>query len=44
MDTRDNVDIQVQNISIKGSGLHLKNFGNYIKIYGKAKLSINGYE
>ena len=30
-----------KNISIKGSGLHLKNFGDYIKIYGKAKLSIN---
>lgn len=41
MDTKDNVDIQVQNISIEGSGLHLKNFGDYIKIYGKAKLSIN---
>ena len=41
MDTKENVDVQVQNISIKGSGLHLKNFGDYIKIYGKAKLSIN---
>ena len=41
MNTKDNVNIQVQNVSIQGSGLILTNFGDYIKILGKAKLRIN---
>ena len=41
MNTKDVVNIKVQNIYIKGSGLSLTDYGNYIKIFGKAKLKIN---
>ena len=35
------VKIQIRNSKIQGSSLSLKNFGEYIKVSGKAKLTID---
>ncbi len=39
MFTKKNVNIKIRNTSINGKGLKLLNHGEYIKIYGKAKLT-----
>ena len=35
------VKIQIRNSKIQGSSLSLKNFGEYVKVFGKAKLTID---
>ena len=35
------VNIQIRNFKIQGSSLSLKNYGEYVKVYGKAKLTID---
>ena len=34
------VKIEIQNSKIQGSSLNLKNFGEYVKVFGKASLII----
>ena len=41
MHTYTPVKIQINNSKIQGSSLNLKNYGEYIKVFGKAKLTIN---
>ena len=41
MFTNSPVKIQINNSKIQGSSLSLKNFGEYIKVSGKAKLTID---
>ena len=41
MHTYSPVKIQIRNSKIQGSSLNLKNYGEYIKVLGKAKLTIN---
>ena len=41
MHTYSPVKIQIRNSKIQGSSLNLKNYGEYIKVFGKAKLTIN---
>ena len=38
------VKIQIKNSKIQGSSLNLKNYGEYIKVLGKASLTINEYD
>ena len=33
--------IQIRNSKIQGSSLSLKNYGEYVKVFGKARLTIN---
>ena len=35
------VKIQIRNLIIQGTSLSLKNYGEYVKVFGKAKLTIN---
>ena len=35
------VKIQIRNLKIQGTSLSLKNYGEYVKVFGKAKLTIN---
>ena len=44
MYTNSPVKIQINNSKIQGSSLSLKNFGEYIKVSGKARLTIDWYE
>ena len=41
MHTNLPVKIQIRNSKIQGSSLSLKNFGEYVKVFGKAKLTID---
>ena len=41
MYTNSPVNIQIKNSNIQGSSLSLKNYGEYIKVLGKAKLTID---
>lgn len=41
MHTNSPVNIQIENSKIQGSSLTLKNFGEYIKVFGKARLVID---
>ena len=41
MHTYSPVKIQIKNSKLQGSSLNLKNYGEYIKVFGKAKLTIN---
>ena len=41
MHTNSPVKIKIRNSIIQGSKLNLKNFGEYIKVFGKAKLTID---
>ena len=41
MYTNSPVNIQIKNSKKKGSSLSLKNYGEYIKVLGKAKLTID---
>ena len=41
MYTNSPVRIKIKNSKIQGSSLNLKNFGEYIKVFGKAKLTID---
>jgi len=41
MHTNTPVRIQIRNSEIQGSKLRLKNYGEYVKVFGKAKLTIN---
>ena len=41
MHTKSPVSIKIKNSTIEGSSLNLQNFGEYIKVFGKAKLVIN---
>ena len=38
------VKIQIRNSRIQGSSLSMKNYGEYVKVFGKAKLTIDWYE
>ena len=40
MHTNSPVKIEIKNSKIQGSSLNLKNYGEYIKVFGKAKLII----
>ena len=44
MYTKSPVKIKIRNSKIQGSSLSLKNYGEYIKVFGKAKLTIDWYE
>jgi len=44
MYTNSPVKIKIRNSKIQGSSLSLKNYGEYIKVFGKAKLTIDWYE
>ena len=35
------VKIQIRNSKIQGSSLSLENYGEYVKVFGKAKLTID---
>ena len=41
MYTNSPVKIKIRNSKIQGSSLSLKNYGEYIKVFGKAKLTID---
>ena len=41
MYTNSPVKIQIRNSKIQGSSLTLKNYGEYVKVFGKAKLTID---
>lgn len=41
MHTNSPVNIQIKNSNIQGSSLSLKNYGEYIKVLGKARLTID---
>ena len=41
MYTNSPVKIQIKNSKIQGSSLSLKNYGEYVKVFGKAKLTID---
>ena len=41
MHTNYPVKIQIRNSRIQGSSLSLKNYGEYVKVFGKAKLTID---
>ncbi len=41
MYTNTPVKIQIRNSKIQGSSLSLKNYGEYVKVFGKAKLTID---
>ncbi len=41
MYTNSSVNIQIENSKIQGSSLTLKNYGEYIKVIGKARLTID---
>ena len=41
MYTNSPVKIQIRNSKIQGSSLNLKNYGEYVKVFGKAKLTID---
>ena len=44
MYSENDVNIKISNINITGSGMKLLNYGDYIKIFGKAKLISRNYE
>ena len=41
MHTNSPVQIQINNSKIQGSSLSLKNYGEYVKVFGKASLTFN---
>ena len=41
MHTNLPVKIKIRNSKIQGSSLSIKNYGEYIKVFGKAKLTID---
>ena len=41
MYTNSPVQIQIYNSKIQGSSLNLKNYGEYVKVFGKARLTFN---